>query len=222
MTHYLTPAQGAVGWLLISCAALLTASVFVTGSRSADLRGDSRVVLFQRFVADEDNGQCGFAQTRSRTPFGLWSPPVYINTDGRPGGCRQSFAIVDPDGELAGWSMRVKFEYYGRQKQCDQTGEREVPASRTADDLIWTPSYRIDTDEREGGCSLEFSVHGRTDIVLDIEMYADGDPGQCPDRGLFTATIAQPITVRIDTDERPGGCYQRLRLRRTDQDKQGR
>src|SRR5262249_33558103 len=79
-------------------AILMAISSLESGfSWSKDFQKDSRVLLLQRFEADEDNGQCGFGQISSITPYGLWSPPIYINTDGRPGGCRQSFAIVDPD-----------------------------------------------------------------------------------------------------------------------------
>jgi hypothetical protein len=67
----------------------------------------SRAILLQRFVADEVKGQCGFGQDKFRTPLGVWSAPIYLNTDARPGGCLQSFALVDPDGELLGWSLFV-------------------------------------------------------------------------------------------------------------------
>jgi hypothetical protein len=200
-------------WAVRVCAIAIGVSANGAMSQIRTPSHNSRVLFLQRFVADEDNGQCGFGQSLFKTPFGLWSAPIYINTDGRPGGCLQSFAIVDPDDELAGWSLKIDFDFYGTERQCDITGYREVPRSQSAEEAVWTKPYRIDTDEREGGCSLEFSIQGRLEVVLDLEVRADGITDQCPDRGRFTASVSQSVKIRIKTDGRAGGCYLRFRLR---------
>jgi hypothetical protein len=194
-------------------ALLTSATAARDHSYAADL---NRVFLLQRFAADEVRGQCGFAQDNFRTPFGVWSVPAYVNTDSRPGGCLQSFAIVDPDRDLAGLSLTIDFEAYGPKKACDHLGPRDVPVGVSDSSATWTRPYRIDTDERDGGCTLGFSVRGRPDITLDVEVRADGVLEQCPDRGDFTASVGHPITIRIRTDDRMGGCYLRFRLSKRD------
>ena len=178
----------------------------------SDAAGASHVFFLERFAADEVRGQCGFGQESVRTPFGVWSAPAYVNTDSRPGGCVQSFAIVDPDGALAGWSLILDFEAYGPEKVCDNTGPRKVPLAYSAASVVWTRSYRIDTDERNGGCTLGFTIDGRSDVAFDVEVRADGVPEQCPDQGEFSAWTGHPITIRLKTDDRMGGCYLRFRL----------
>jgi hypothetical protein len=174
----------------------------------------SGVWLLQRFSGDEKIGQCGFEETETATPIGLWSPPAYINTDTRPGGCVRSFAILDPAGKLDGLIVKMTFAGFGQGSQCDRVGPRELRPSRTKTLDAWSAPYRIDTDGRyAGGCQETFEIYGRDDVVLDVQMLADGIEAQCPTTGKFTATTSKAVTVYMATDDRPGGCYQRLRLR---------
>jgi hypothetical protein len=199
------------GLFIISNGCL--ASAQPTVQRGELERTSGRALFLQTFVADEDVGQCGFRETSSATPLGVWTPPVYINTDGRPGGCFQSFALIDPDSQLEGLSIEVTFSAYGAEKACDRTGTRLVQPSKSSAEIVWSLPYRIDTDDRPGGCREHFTVLGRADIVLDVEMFADGVIDQCPTRGRFTSSINNPVNIEIQADSRPGGCYQRFRLR---------
>ncbi|MER6218526.1 hypothetical protein ABT213_31375 [Streptomyces sp. NPDC001674] len=78
------------------------------------------------------------------------------------------------------------------------------------------PAIRIDTDARPGGCTLTFAVPAisRTYVALDIQYDPDGDPGRCTNTGYHWAeTDRGPVTIGVDTDNRPGGCRLQLRLR---------
>jgi len=179
----------------------------------ASSSGSSNVMLVQRFLGDEDRGQCGYEKGDIRASFGKWSRPIYVNTDNRRGGCEYSLALLDPSGSLAGLRLTFTFSKVGPQPQCDQTGEHVVPISKDAAALVWSQKIRIDSDDREGGCQLAFAVSGRHDIVLDVEFISDGDPSQCRGAGRHTVATGKPSAIEIDTDSRPGGCFLRLRLR---------
>ncbi|WP_330346987.1 hypothetical protein [Streptomyces sp. NBC_00582] len=82
--------------------------------------------------------------------------------------------------------------------------------------LIWNQTSRWLPNR--GWCNLTFTVSGRSDVVLDVQFYADGDGGQCVNtlpagqyRSVFDGT---PVTIGIDADGRSGGCQFLLRLRR--------
>ena len=76
---------------------------------------------------DADAGQCnGAAYGASAAPAGTWTPEVRIDTDNRPGGCYQSFAVYDPLNERAGLRIKIDFRPDG-DGPCDQPGEREIP-----------------------------------------------------------------------------------------------
>jgi hypothetical protein len=96
--------------------------------------------------------------------------------------------------------------------QCDVPGIRGIPISK--DGTAFSNPYRIDTDSRAGGCQQIFSLRGRDDIALDVSFVPDGDPGQCGNPGTHTVDSNTPVTLRIDTDGRGGGCQQAFRLRR--------
>jgi hypothetical protein len=213
MTHRYAIWSSTPQWLNSKRIAALILTSFIASPLMSQEASKNNVMLLQRFLADEDRGQCGFAQTNIETPFGLWSFPIYTNTDSRPGGCMHTFALIDPHKELAGLKLDIDFEAYGPQKQCDWVGKRSIEISSSQESAVWSPIYRIDTDSRNGGCSLEFSLSGRSDIELDLELRADGIGEQCPDQGSFVVAIGQPVKVRIKTDDRYGGCYLRVRLR---------
>ncbi len=196
--------------LLAAVVASCLLAQAVASSASAPAGG--RALLLQRFRADEVRGQCGFAQETFRTPMGVWSAPAYLNTDSRPGGCLQSFALVDPGRDLSGWSISIDFESDGSNDGCDHRGSRDVPVNNDEDAVTWTSPYRIDTDERDGGCTLDFVVRGRTDLSFDVDVEAEGVADQCPDQGIQSSTVGHPVRIRLKTDDRIGGCYLRFRL----------
>lgn len=197
-----------------------TALFFPQNKALAQVGSASFVQLFQ---ADGDPGQCNaLASGVIITPFGIWSNPVRIDTDGRPGGCLQAFAVSDPRNTLAGLNLSVNFRPDGDPGQCGNPGLKAIPVlpfdavsySTVYGTILSNAAYRIDTDNRSGGCLQTFSLSGRNDIVLDVSFIPDGDAGQCGNAGSFTVTPSTPVTFRIDTDSRPGGCRQSFRLRR--------
>lgn len=171
------------------------------------------------------NGQCGGQMGEFATAFGAFSEAIKFDTDNREGGCQLRLAIIDPDGILGErrWQLSIVFTPQGHIGQCKYPGSRVVPIVPSVEAAIasWTlPPWRdpivIDTDDRVGGCVLEFQVNGPDTAhapVLDVAYEADGDPRQCPQAGVKVATLGHPAAVIIDTDSRPGGCLLRLRLR---------
>jgi len=69
----------------------------------------------------------------------------------------------------------------GGDGQCDNPGTREIPhvASVSGAWTTWSTPYRIDTDDRGGGCLQTFRVEGRTDVVLDVSWSATDNPAPC-------------------------------------------
>lgn len=171
-----------------------------------------KVRFYHKFWADGDPGQCnGAFMGTDEVGFGEWTHEVRIDADRRPGGCFQQFAIRDPDSVLAGLRITVDFRPDGV-GQCDEPGNRIIPITTTGE-LTYSPRYRIDTDERPGGCLETFSIEGRNDIFMDVSIIPDGDSNQCGNPGTHTVQSGSPAQIRIDTDGRPGGCRERFRLR---------
>ena len=171
------------------------------------------------------NGQCGGKMGEFETPFGQRSEVIKFDTDNREGGCMYRIAIVDPDGALAArqWQLSIVFTPQGHIGQCKYPGRRVVPIVRKADDVAdawaappWLDPIIIDTDDRVGGCVMEFQITGleaARSPVLDIRYAADGDPAQCPQAGDKVVSLGHPAAMIIDTDNRPGGCLFQMRLR---------
>jgi len=148
--------------------------------------------------------------------FDAWTANVRINTDSRPGGCQQSFAIKDPAHALASATLKITFEPDGDPAQCGQPGDHVVPITATGAE--WSAYYTIDTDDRSGGCTETFALAGVNDVVLDVDFEPDPDAAdagatQCGNPGVHTVSAGNPVTIRIDTDGLPGGCLERFRLR---------
>jgi len=180
----------------------------------SDQELDSSVSFYENFVSDGgDSGQCGGTVGVQSAPLGSWTSNVFIDADHRSGGCRQQFAVTDPEGVLPGLGLAVNFFGDGDATQCVDSGLHPIPVANSASPN-WSTSYGIDTDHRPGGCRQVFSVSGRDDIVLDVEFLATSDGGQCGNAGLQTATNQRNASFRIDTDDRSGGCTERFRLRR--------
>ncbi len=102
-------------------------------------------------VEDSAVGQCG-NPGRLAANFDAWTANVRINTDSRPGGCQQSFAIKDPAHALASATLKITFEPDGDPAQCGQPGDHVVPITATGAE--WSAYYTIDTDDRSGGCTM--------------------------------------------------------------------
>jgi hypothetical protein len=170
------------------------------------------IAFYQNFYGDGDLGQCNaLAYGIVGAPVEDWTPPIRIDTDNSPGGCYQQLGILDPNKELAGVSLTVDFEPDGV-GQCDIPGSRTIPITQSS--LTWSSAYRIDADNRPGGCQQKFTLSGPDVISFDVYYVADGDPGQCGNPGEHTITTGQSVTLRIDTDSRPGGCRQQFRIRK--------
>lgn len=185
-----------------------------TGDYNLTITCREAVFLHQNFYADSDASQCNaLAYGYMRAGLGEWTPTIRIDTDGRWGGCLQQFGVTDPTGVVSGLQLAVNFYGDGDADQCNSPGYRQIPvtSSTTAQ---WSSAYRIDADSRSGGCWQVFYLNGRSDMVLDIEFTAESDAGQCNNAGMHTVTAGNPVAIRIDTDERDGGCRQRFRLRR--------
>jgi hypothetical protein len=163
---------------------------------SAHLRDRVRSVS-QQVAADG----AAFRPLTSLAHPGCWAGYVSCAgiaiTDNRRGGCIQPFAILDPGNLLAGLTVEGKF-WSRRYGQCDSPGQREIPIPR--DIIQWSSAYRIDTDDRRGGCQQTFSIEKRTDVALDIDFTFNGDPrGNAAILGLgqpFTDNRSSPASTR--------------------------
>ena len=206
-------------------AALISWCMNVVPSVAAD-QGLAAISLYQSWHDEgTPNGQCGGRMGEFATPFGSHSEAIKFDTDNREGGCVYRLAIVDPDGALAalGWQLHVVFTPQGHIGQCKYPGSRAVPVVRAVGDVAgawtdadWVHPIIVDTDDRIGGCVMEFQITGPETArspVLDIRYLPDGDPGQCPQSGDKTASLGHPAAMIIDTDNRPGGCFFQMRLR---------
>jgi len=114
--------------------------------------------------------------------------------------------------QTAAPEMGVQFNPDGDPGQCTGATGQQWAASPD-----WTPSIRIDTDNRSGGCQLAFGIYDPghaidgTSITYTFLPSDGGDAGQC---GNYQGTYPMPIkpfrtfgqTIRIDTDNRPGYC----------------
>jgi hypothetical protein len=94
--------------------------------------------------------------------------------------------------------------------QCGGQGLHQVPINASFNNLQMTTPIRMDMDDRSGGCVQTWSVAG-SKVALDIGFFGDGDVGQCGNTGNLSAP--PDVTLRLDTDSRPGGCLQNMRLR---------
>ncbi|MFF2077903.1 hypothetical protein ACFVXG_24490 [Kitasatospora sp. NPDC058162] len=170
-----------------------------------------------RFNADGDPGQCGGRTgDQWKNDFDA-TEPIRFDTDSRPGGCQLAFGIYDPDGLLRDPSVTYTFQATpgGDPAQCGNPGTHRMPVGRTS--RTFGPTIRIDTDNRPGGCDLTFALSSSIGMSIGVNYSSDGDRAQCgnagPDLGLFSPVDNdRPFAVRIDTDDRPGGCRLQLRL----------
>lgn len=205
--------------LALTCALSFVVALVVTGVSGATAAAAPAVAAPEmgiRFFPDGNAGQCtGPQQQFAATPD--WTTPIRFDADSRSGGCQFAFGIYDPDSALTGLSASDTWQVSsgGDASQCG-TNRGTFPLPITTFQSFGT-QLRDDTDNRVGWCNLTFTLSGRTDIGLDIQFYADGDPNQChgalPQGDFYTATAGSPVTLGLDTDDRVGGCWLVLRLR---------
>jgi hypothetical protein len=198
------------------------------GVRSAEaLRMPS---LRQTWVADgypgTDGRQCGNQGTQT-VVANQFTKPIGMNTDGRPGGCLQSFGFIDPDNVLNGFKVTVGFhsDDPNGAGQCGSQGSQVIPVSADPSHPLMTAPIRVDTDDRPGGCREVFHVDSPqlNGVFLDLQFWGDtaGGEGQCTDAygtpgrpgDSFPASPRSDAELRIDSDSRPGGCRQAISLR---------
>ena len=96
----------------------------------------------------------------------------------------------------------------------------------------WSPFIKIKADSRPGGCVHRFAIIDTgsrlTDLAISVSFWGDGDSTQCGNPGTHDIprltrdpvrdqTSDWTLPLRIDTDQRRGGCHERWALRgRTD------
>ncbi|MFG2114789.1 hypothetical protein ACGFRB_19480 [Streptomyces sp. NPDC048718] len=171
-----------------------------------------------QFNPDGDPGQCGGRTGEQWKPEGIATDPIRFDTDSRPGGCRLAFGIFDPDNRLAGEHITYTFRATpgADHAQCGNEGVHQMPIQTGS--RGFGPSIRIDTDNRPGGCDLTFDLSSSaTTTSLFVGYSSDGDRAQCGNASPFPGSFSpvdndRSVTVRIDTDDRPGGCRLQLRL----------
>ncbi|MDH6630657.1 hypothetical protein M2271_008518 [Streptomyces sp. LBL] len=204
---------------LRSLALVLAAGAFMVGglsstaayaSEAAPLSAEPQLGI--QFNPDGE-GQCEGRTGEQWATSPNWTEAIRLDTDNRPGGCQLAFGVTDPDGTLAGSSIsyRLTQSTGSEGHQCGANSEANLVP------MLPIPAFgnpvRVDADSQPGWCNLAFTVTGR--IVLDVQLYADGDAGQCSDATPVTHSVfaGSPVTVKIDTDGRSGGCQFLLRLR---------
>lgn len=201
--------------IAVAVTAAATATVLPAPHAQATSRLFTPPEIGIRFNPDGDPGQCGGRTGDQWHSVRNWTDAIRLDTDGRRGGCQLAFGLYDPDGSLQGLSLTYGFAATsgGDPGQCGNQGVHRMPIR--GDARAFGPSIRIDTDNRPGGCTLTFAIPTIRDYyALDIQYDADGAAGQCVNTGYHWAeTDRGPVTIGIDTDNRPGGCRLQIRLR---------
>lgn len=120
------------------------------------------------------------------------------------------------------WSKDLKLCFKwkpsGDGRQCDRSGRGKVCAPFGS----MTRYYYDDTDEREGGCALSWSIQARSApswfwsrLRLCFYAYSDGHSHQCNYGriGMVQCKSANRWLHYVDnTDDRHGGCFLRWKL----------
>lgn len=106
----------------------------------------------------------------------------------------------------------IRFNPDGDPGQCGgRTGDQWLAERH------WTDAVRFDADGRRGGCQLAFGVYDPDNslegvsLTYEIAATPGGDPSQCGNPGVHAMPISRTARtfgsgIRIDTDNRPGGC----------------
>ena len=172
------------------------------------------VKLWESFTADGHKGQCeGRNHGEIITSYNAWSPPIRIDTDGRPGGCQFNIAVIDPRHVLGDWNSTWTFQSNGDGGQCGNQGAQTMQVVADPSAIDRSRYVRIDTDGRSGGCEMLFAVD-RPGPRLLIYFVPDGDSGQCErESDVQVVDIGHSKKIIIDADDRAGGCLLQFRLR---------
>ncbi|RWS10239.1 perivitellin-2 67 kDa subunit-like protein, partial [Dinothrombium tinctorium] len=109
-----------------------------------------------RWKADGNSGQCGGGAPRETCSYvGSYTREYLDDTDNRPGGCLMSWKFMVPKNAL-GWILNTKLcLYWNAEGNSDQCGDG-VHKTLCALANEWTPYYKDNTDDREGGCQMSW------------------------------------------------------------------
>jgi hypothetical protein len=173
------------------------------------------VLIVQRFVAN-DTGieQCNKLAYGEKIigAAAEWSPVIRVDTDNRDGGCEHDIAIVDPTGELKGLEISINFFPDDYASQCKNPGYRTIPINSKLKDVKFVKPMIYDMDNEPGGCQQVYSLKGRNDVMLEVKFEGDDDWSQCENYGTHKVVVAKDAQIRLDTDQRWGGCRLSYRL----------
>jgi hypothetical protein len=107
-------------------------------------------------------------------------------------------------------ALGTEFIPDGHPGQCGGPFQQWVAAG------FWSTPIRIDADGRTGGCLLAFGVQDANVGFTYRWVSSGGNAAQCGNPGLYVAPETTPATfgsrIRINTDNRAGGCYLTLAL----------
>ncbi|MCX5199829.1 hypothetical protein OOK31_39175 [Streptomyces sp. NBC_00249] len=127
-------------------------------------------------------------------------------------------AVIFPAPHAQAHAPLIAFPEIGIQFNAD--GNAGQCGGRTGEqwhlDENWTEAIRFDTDSRPGGCRLAFGIYDPEDdlagasVTYTFQSSPGGNPAQCGNQGTHQMPIQRTRTfgpsIRIDTDNRPGGC----------------
>ena len=114
------------------------------------------VQICYRWYADGNGGQCGGGAPQEMcAPIGSYTQEYRDDTDNRSGGCRMSWKLSTPASSPQ-WLRDVKLCFYwsGPTGQCGGGAPSELCAKAN----FWTTYYRDDTDNRGGGCHMQWAL----------------------------------------------------------------
>ncbi|WP_155739189.1 hypothetical protein [Ralstonia solanacearum] len=177
--------------------------------------GYSNVKIYERWEPTTTPGsvasQCNYrAHGEIITGFGEWSDVIRIATNNSPGGCQFQLAIIDPDGAMKDWRLKMKYEANGIPGQCGNLGIHDVPVVKTiAQARAEAPIIIMDTDLQAGGCLLSFDV-GSPGPKLAVYFEQEGSHGSGDDgcwmTGQKIAKPGKPAQIGINTDDYRSPC----------------
>ncbi len=112
-------------------------------------------------------------------------------------------------------SFNENFFADGDPGQCGGTGFQSAPIG------TWTTPILIDADGRFGGCQHQFGItdpwNSLAGLSMNLNFAPTDDAGQCGSSGDHAIPITTSHLVsdpiRIDTDNRAGGCLETFSLR---------
>ena len=182
-----------------------------------------------KFEDRNENGQCRLINTdiyknEEWVSEGTWTTRIAVDTDSRDSGCDMWFGLNNVDGSLTGVNLIYSFNPPGPQCGGGATNKPipYVPVAASFPYFTMLPIF-INTDNKPGGCELNLTISGRSDIALDVRWEYNDNRDQCGGDGIpqEVGTDAQRFTVRngvggtiiFDTDNRDGACFLSFRLR---------